>query len=479
MRNCGCGTADAAKLNSADKSVILKFVIPNPPSAIHAPGPPRYFLMRHLRAVAREPLRFYTKFWREHGDIVRVHWRGQQYLTICVAPAAVERVLGANWSNYPKGFFYKRVGVFTGNGLFTSEGDFWLQQRRLSQPAFARARIEKLAAPMSECAAQLSQEWAQLPAAEPLEIEGEMKRLTLQIAARTLFGVDLRGAQAELFHHRVNTAMAHVTHRFNPVSLPERVPTRRNREFLRIKNELHRWILGLAQTRRDQSAKTDDLLQLLVDARDETGAPMSETQLADEMITLLVAGYETTTTALSWSLYLLARNPDARAELEAEAAQLNGRAPTYRDLEGLPWARQVFQEALRLYPPVWAITREAKCEDEIGGYAIAAGGNVLLPQYLTHRHPAFWPDPERFDPNRWAPQEIEKRPRFAAYPFGGGPRLCIGQGFALMEAQLILSTLAARWRLDLVPGLEQGRELNTGLVLRPKRGLWMTRREII
>ena len=404
---------------------------------------------------------------------MRIHWHGQHYLTLCVGPAAVERILLSNWSNYPKGFFYKRLSIFTGQGLFTSEGELWLRQRRLAQPAFHRARVEKLAAPMSACALEMCETWARHPTREPFDVEADIKHLTLQIAARTLFGVELRGEEARQFHFRVNTGMAQVAHRFNPISLPERVPTRRNREFGRIKVELDAWILDLARQRRNSNHRGDDVLQLLVDARDENGAPMSERQLADEMITLLVAGYETTAAALCWALFLLARHPDARAQLEAEAAQLNGRAPGYDDLERLPWARMVFEETLRLYPPVWAMTRQARADDELGGYAIRAGTDVLAPQHLSHRHPAWWPQPEKFEPNRWTPAAAEQRPRFAYYPFGGGPRLCIGQGFALMEAQLVLTTLASRWRLDLAPG--QSEALETGVVLRPKNGLWMCR----
>ena len=450
-------------------------------SDLHAPGPPRYFLLRHLRAAARDPLRFYQKFWREHGDIVRVHWHGEHYLTLCVSPDAVERVLQANWSNYPKGFFYQRLSVFTGQGLFTSEGELWLKQRRLAQPAFHRARVADLAPLMSQTVAEMCERWAREKTDEPFDVAAEMMRLTLQIAGRALFGADLHGAKAERFHHLMNAAMTHVEHRFNPLSLPERVPTPRNRRFGRVKAELDDWIIEMAVRRRADEARADgtraeDLLQLLIEARDEqTGEPMSDRQLADEVITLLVAGHETTADALAWAWALLARNPDARAQLETEAQALNGRLPEFDDLERLPYARQVFEETLRLYPPIWALARQAKNDDEIGGYPIKAGGDVVVPPFLTHRHPDFWPAPERFDPQRFAPGLAETRPKFAYYPFGGGPRLCVGQGFALMEGQIALAAIASRFRLELAPG--QTLEMHPSLALRPRGGLWMTRRE--
>ena len=451
-------------------------------SDLHAPGPPRYFLLRHLRAAARDPLGFYLKFWREHGDVTRVHWHGEHYLTLCVAPDAVERVLQANWTNYPKGFFYKRLSVFTGQGLFTSEGELWLKQRRLAQPAFHRARIADLAPLMSQTVAEMCERWAREPTDEPFDVADEMMRLALQVAGRALFGADLHGERAIEFHHLMNAAMLHVEHRFNPLSLPERVPTRRNQRFKAVKARLDDWIIGIARARRRSSthsshAEGNDLLQLLIDARDEeTGEPMSDRQLADEVITLLVAGHETSADALAWGFSLLARNPDKRAQLEVEAAKLNGNLPTFADLERLPYARMVFEESLRLYPPIWALARTAKNEDRVGGYTIKAGGDVVVPPFLTHRHPAFWPTPDKFEPERFAPEMVKARPKFAYYPFGGGPRLCIGQSFALMEGQIALSVIASRFRLELAP--DEKLEMYPSLALRPRGGLWMTRRAL-
>lgn len=444
---------------------------------LHAPGPPRHFLLCHLRAAARDPLGFYLKFWREHGDIVRVHWHGEHYLTLCVAPDAAERVLQSNWANYPKGFFYKRLSVFTGQGLFTAEGDLWLKQRRLAQPAFHRAHVAALAPLMSQTVNEMCERWTREPTAEPFDVAEAMMQLALQIAGRALFGAELQGARAHQFHHLMNAAMMHVEHRFNPLSLPERVPTPRNRRFLAVKAQLDEWIIGIAKARRAGREHGNDLLQLLVEARDEeTGEPMSDRQLADEVITLLVAGHETSADALAWGFSLLARNPDQRAQLESEASRLNGRLPAWEDLPNLPYARMVFEESLRLYPPIWALARQAKADDCVGGYAIKAGGDIVVPPFLTHRHPEYWPQPDKFEPERFAPDAAKARPKFAYYPFGGGPRLCIGQSFALMEGQIALAIIAARFRLELAPG--EKLEMHPSLALRPRGGLWMTRRAL-
>lgn len=440
----------------------------------NAPGPPDYSMIRQLHRMARDPIGYAARFWKQYGDITRLHWYGPFAAYLCVHPEMVERVLQANWSNYPKGFFYRRLSVFTGNGLFTSEGDFWLRQRRLSQPAFHRAKIQTFCAVMSQTTAEMLDRWDEHPSDAPFEVGAEMMRLALQIVGRTLFGSDLGGADAERFHALMNLSIGHIDHRFNPTSLPERVPTPRNRRFLAAKERIDHWIMELVRQRHQKSEPHDDLLQLLLDARDpETGEGMSDRQLVDEVLTLMAAGYETTAAALSWSLALLAHNPLQREALEAEARNLNGAPPGFDDLARLPYARMCFEEALRLYPPVWLMSREAKGDDQIAGYDVAARSTVMMPGFLTHRYPDWWPDPERFEPERFTPGEVAKRPKYSYYPFGGGPRLCIGQQYALMEGQIVLSMIASRYRLDFAKG--QMPEKQIALVLRPQGGLWMRR----
>ncbi len=447
-------------------------------SARKAPGPPDYYLLRRLRPTARDPIGACLGLWRQYGDITRLHWFGPHYLHICVHPAMVEHILQANWSNYSKGFFYKRLATFAGNGLLTSEGDLWLRQRRLAQPAFHRARIARLADLMAGEVGALCERWEREKTAEPFDVAGEMMRLTLQIAARALFGTQMRGAAAHRFHELMNIGMAHVEHRTNPLSLPEKVPTPHNRRFLWAKGELQKWILEIVHRRRTGEESGDDLLQMLVDARDEdTGEGMSDQQLFDEVITLLIAGHETSADALAWGFSLLARHPEKREELENEAKNaLNGALPAQADLERLPYARQVFEESLRLYPPFWAIGRETLGDDVIGGYEVKARSTLIVPPFLTHRHPEFWPDPDAFKPDRFTPEQVAKRPKFAYFPFGGGPRLCIGQGFGLMEGQIALAVIASRFRLELAPF--EKLVMDPSPTLRPHGGLWMTRTRI-
>jgi cytochrome P450 len=440
-----------------------------------APGPPDYTVLRQLRRAARDPIGFYTKYWSTYGDITRIHWYGQTNAYLCVHPEMVGHILQGNWSNYPKGFFYKRLSIFTGKGLFTSEGDLWLRQRRLAQPAFHRAKIENLCAVMGATVAQTLDRWASENLTGPFDLASETMKLALQIVGRTLFGTDL-GGDADRFHALMNVALFHIEHRFNPLTLPEKVPTPRNRKFIAAKAQLDSWILEIVQARRAHTEPHDDLLQLLVDARDEEGQGMSDRQLVDEAITLLVAGHETTADALAWGFSLLARNPEKREQLEAEAKTLNGQAPQFTDLARLPYSKMVFEEAMRLYPPIWALAREAKNDDVVGGFPIAGGSTIMVLPYLTHRHPEFWDEPEAFEPERFTPENVAKRPKFAYFPFGGGPRLCLGQSFALMEGQIALSMIAARYRLDLAPG--QKLEMHPSLALRPKGGLWMTRKPL-
>ncbi|WP_157947677.1 cytochrome P450 [Abditibacterium utsteinense] len=440
-----------------------------------APGPPNYSVLRHLRRAARDPIGFYQSYWKQYGDITRLHWYGPFNAFLCVHPSMVERVLQANWSNYPKGFFYKRLAVFTGKGLFTSEGDLWLRQRRLAQPAFHRAKIENLCAVMSATVAETLERWERENLSGPFDVASEMMQLALQIVGRTLFGTDL-GGDAHRFHDLMNVALFHIEHRFNPLTLPETVPTPRNRKYLAAKAQLDNWILEIVRERHNSSQIHDDLLQLLLDARDEDGNGMSDRQLADEALTLLVAGHETTADALSWAFSLLARNPETREELESEARFLTTAQVKFEDLARLPYAKMVFEESMRLYPPIWALAREAKNDDVIGGFPVAARSTVMTLPFLTHRHPDFWPEPEKFDPTRFTPQKIKERPKFAYFPFGGGPRLCLGQSFALMEGQIALSMIASRFRLEIAPG--QTLEMHPSLALRPKGGLWMTRRAL-
>jgi cytochrome P450 len=438
-----------------------------------APGPRGHFLFGVGQEMTRSPIRFYMRMRREYGDVVRMrgllgfHWH------LVAHPAGVERVLQTNQQNYPKGkLFNKPLSLLVGQGLLTSEGEFWRRQRRLAQPAFHRQRIHALGETMTSATERMLERWRGFERdGRTFDLAAETTRLTLQIAGLTLFGVDL-SAEASRVGSALRVAFEHLNHRMMyPWALPEVIPTRRNRRFLRARRLLNEVVYDIIRERRRQSADTGDLLSMLLLARDEeTGEGMSDEQLRDEVLTILIAGHETGAAALAWAWYLLARHADVERKLGEELARvLGGRTPKASDLPALAYTKMFFDEVLRLYPPAWGLPREAMDDDDIGGYRIPARTPVVVSQYVTHRHPEFWDDPERFDPERFTPERVAARPKFAYFPFGGGSRQCIGNSFALMEAQLVLATVAQHFRPRLAEG--QTVEEDPTFTLRPRGGV--------
>lgn len=426
--------------------------------------------------MQREPLRFNPRVTSQLGHVVRVRAFPGVYLYLVTHPKDVERVLQTNQHNYRKpDLFIKPVSMLAGMGILTSEGDLWLHQRRLMQPGFHRAKLAALAGLMAQSAQSAAERWSALAKQNAtIDAAHEMMRLTLKIVSVALFSTDI-SADADRLGHAVRETFEHVSYRMNHAfSLPESIPTRRNRRFKQARLLLDEMVFGLINERRRTGEDKGDLLSMLLAARDEdTGEGMSDLQLRDEVMTLILAGHETTGAALSWTWYLLSQNPEARSKLQAELDQvLNGRAPALDDLERLPYTRMVFAESMRLYPPAWGLPREAIGDDTLGDYHVPARSLVNLSQWVTHRHPDFWEKPDEFDPERFTPDRSEGRPRFAYFPFGGGARQCIGNNFALMEAQLAIATLAQQFTLDLVPGHPV--EADPTFTLRPRYGLMMT-----
>jgi cytochrome P450 len=425
--------------------------------------------------VRDSPIHLYLSARERHGDVVRfvANWRFEWYLV--AHPDDIDRVMRAEHRRYQKGETIRVLKLLLGEGLLTSEGESWLRHRRLAQPAFHRRRVQALAPMMTGAAEEPLKRWAPLAeAGRPLDIQEEMMRLTFQVVGAALFSADMRGA-ADRVGPALTECLEHLNYRsLHPLALPERFPTRRNRRFLRARGELDRIAYALIEGRRRGGEEHDDLLSMLMEARDEeTGEGMSDAQLRDEVLTILLAGHETTAVALSWTFYLLSGRPDVERRLHEELATvLGGRPPRAEDLPRLPYTRMVVEESMRLYPPAWALARQSREPVEVGGYSLPAGATFVLSPYVTHRHPLLWPDPERFDPERFTPERSEGRPTFAYFPFGGGPRHCIGNGFALMEAQLLLATIAQRHSLRLVPGHRV--EPEPLVTLRPRGGLPMT-----
>jgi cytochrome P450 len=461
---------------------------PRPPAVSSGrswPGPQGRWLFGCLRAIRSDPLKFYRDTWRTYGDYVRIPTLPGYDVYLVADPAAVEHVLVKNHKNYRKPeFLTGPIRLVVGNGLFTSEGDFWLRQRRLAQPAFLRGAIVRLAAPMTAAADRLIREWEAAPDGRVMDIVPEMMRLVLQIAGATLCGVDI-GAEADAVGAGQRAIASLVKHKMdNLLTAPLWVPTRRNRAFRRAKALLDGVVLRVIESRRHASflplspqgrgervrgaPAATDLLDLLLAARDEeSGVGMSDQQLKDEVLTLLFAGHDTTAAGLSWAWHLLAKHPDVQEALHDEAAaHLAGRTPTADDLPHLPLATAVFEETLRLYPPAPGLARRAVEPDEIEGYPVPAKAILMPSQWVTHRHPAYWDEPDQFRPERFLPGRAPDRPKFAYFPFGGGPRACIGNTFALVEGALALAALAQRFHLG--PADDREVEMDTTLVLRPK-----------
>ncbi len=449
-----------------------------PPTPAGAPKSwPEYggpWLRGCMREIRARPLDFYTEVWRRCGPFARIRAVPGVWFYLVTHPDGAEHVLQKNQKNYRKfDVLIKPVRLLMGDGLFSSEGELWLRQRRLAQPAFQRPQIAALSRQMSAAAAALADEWARGESGRVLDVAPEMMRLSLGIASTTLFSHDISG-EADTLGRAIRIVLAYVSRRMSSqLTPPLWLPTRANRAVRHAKEVLDRVVLEVIEARRRHGPGPGDVLDLLLAARDEeSGTGMTDQQLRDEVMTLLGAGHDTVGAALSWAWHLLGQHPDVQEALADEArGRLGGRAPDFDDLPHLPLARAVFDEALRLYPPAPGLPRVAIHHDEIAGHHVPAKALVLLWPYVTHRDPAYWDEPEKFKPERFLPGAGAGRPKFAYFPFGGGPRVCIGNTFALTEGTLILAALAQRFRLEPVPGAEVVPD--TTFTLRPKTGVKM------
>ena len=387
-------------------------------------------------------------------------------------PEYIEQVLLTNHANYRKSHFLRNLlGPLLGEGLLTSEGEVWRRQRRIAAPAFHRARIGEFVATMQASTRAMLARWSSM--SEPFDVAAEMMALTLDIIARTMFSAEVSGEVAAI------RRLTDIVVKLRPSLLdlfgfPQWLPRRQPPQYRAAIAAFEALVARFLAERRSGKREGGDLLSMLLAARDpETGEGMSDRQLRDEILTIFLAGHETTANALTWTWYLLARHPQVEARLHDELdAVLGGRLPGFADLADLKWTRMVIEEAMRLYPPAHTIARTAIGEDRIGGVRVPPGASITISIHALHRNPKLWQEPERFDPERFAPDAVAPRHRFAYLPFGGGPRICIGNGFAMAEAQVILATVAQRWRLRLAEGHPV---VPIGLVtLRPRHGLWVT-----
>ncbi|MGH9836623.1 MAG: cytochrome P450 [Blastocatellia bacterium] len=439
-------------------------------ASILPPGPKPIVPGINIFAIRRDPIRFLMKLANEYGDLAYFKL-GPQPVFLVNNPDYIRDVLVTHNRNFMKGEGLQRAKRLLGEGLLTSEGEFHLRQRRLAQPAFHRQRIAGYARTMVEYAARMRDEWRD---GETRDVAREMMRLTLAIAGKTLFDADVESEADE-----IGKALTTTFEMFNRVTLPfsqflERLPLPATKRFQKARERLDTTIYRIINERRASGEDRGDLLSMLIAARDieGDGSGMTDEQLRDEAMTIFLAGHETTANALTWTWYLLSQHPEVEARFHAEVDEvLKGRLPSAEDFPRLRYTEMVLAESMRMYPPAWTIGRRALSDYSIGGYTIPARSILLMSQYVTHHDPRHFPEPFRFDPERWTPEAKESRPKFSYFPFGGGPRLCIGESFAWMEGALVLATMAQRWRLRLAPGHPV--EMQPLVTLRPKHGMKM------
>jgi cytochrome P450 len=445
--------------------------LPLPVRDAKPPGPRNLPFVGNALLARSNPLGTLERWAHEYGDVI--HYRFfDAPVYILAHPQDIEQVLLGKSRNFIKGMTSRANPELFGNGLLTSDGEFWRRQRRLANPAFHRENMNRYAEITIEEGQRVLARWQ---AGEVRDVHRDMMNATLRIVLRSLFGVEL-GERGRIIGRALDVIMQ-MASGFNAVLSYLRIPTPLRRGYFRAVSDLDVVVyeliaLGRERMNRgsDEMAGAHDLLTMLLMARDDDGNAMTDQQLRDEVITLLLAGHETTALNLSWTWYLLALHPEIEQRLHAELDRVLGEQPPRPDqLTKLPYTDRVLREALRLYPPAWRIWRTPLEPFEAREFVLPAGVNVVLSQWLTHRDARWFPEPERFHPDRWSEECAANLPRFAFFPFGGGPRVCIGAGFATMEATLLLATIAQRYRLRLAPGHRV--EPLASITLRPKHGV--------
>ena len=461
------------------------------PGVCPEPPPRQVGLLQWMRLVYKNPIAVFDR------EAFAADFRQKQVFlgnfVLVNEPDCIQHILLTNHRNYSKGRIIRNtLGPVLGDGLVTSEGELWRRQRRIAAPGFHQQRLAQAAGAMSRLARQRVERWrAPCEKGEPLDVAEEMSSLTMEIVARTLFSMDMSESIDDIGRAMTTVIAAFGT--LNPVDFlgwPAWMPRPRSRRTRAALARLERAIQDIIAERRRVREAPDDFLSLLMAGRDEeTGEGMTDKQLRDEVVTFFTAGHETTAMALTWTLYLLSRHPAVEHELHQEVDRVLGAGAagggagagdagagdaeaTFADVEALSYTRMVIQEAMRLFPPVFSIQRVPLEDDELGGHRIPAGSFVTISPYVTHRNPRVWPDPLRFDPGRFTPDRMKERHAFAYIPFGGGPRVCIGSGFAMLEACLVLARIARAYRLRTVSGHPV--EAQGWVTLRPRHGLRMT-----
>lgn len=435
------------------------------------PGPRGLPILGSLLSLVREPVSFFMDASRNYGSIVPIRL-GLNTALLLNTPDQIEHVLQRNYRNYPKARLVSKLKPIMGEGLLTADGEHWASQRRLIQPAFHRRKIESLFEAMHSVIRERSRNWDEAAqTGTPFDLAREMTATTVSVVVRTMFGADI-GDRVRTAIRCIEFLQVETPKRvFSLTPLREWVPNPAKARFDRALSDLEGIVYDIIRQRRETPSDRDDLLSLLMEATDaDTNERMGDRQLRDEVMTMFAAGHETTSNAMTWTFALLAQHPDIRAALLDEIDELlDGGDPSMDDLARMPRTTAVINEALRLYPPIWWTSRVAAADDEIDGYRIPKGTIVLVCPWTIHRHPAVWDAADEFRPWRFLPENSRGRHKFAFLPFGAGPRVCIGSGFAMMEMKLILAHLLPRFEIEQIEQTQL--ELGPYLTLKPRDGL--------
>lgn len=428
----------------------------------------------HLLAFRKNPLHFLEQSFREYGELVHLRFGPSRHLYVLTNPDLIKEVLLTKQQHFRKAKGLQTAKAVVGEGVLTSEGDKHLRQRRLMQPSFRKDRISAYGEAMVGHTVRMLDGWSD---GRQRVITDDMMQLTLNIITETMFGTQLDGGVEEI-GKAIDVGMKYVSKKASSfIDVPAGFPTKSNREFQEASKLLNDVMYSIIEERRKRKDGTgerrQDLLSMLLAAKDEDGSAMTDEQVRDEVMTIFIAGHETTANTLSWTWYLLSLNPEAERKFHEELdTVLEGRTPTVDDLAKLDYLQLLIWESMRVYPAVWAINREVVDEVEIGGHPFRPGDTIMMSQYVMHRNPQYYERPEEFRPERFEGDFLKTIPQFAYFPFGGGPRVCIGNNFALMEAALVLATVGQRYKLRLAEG-HPPVEPEPLVTLRPKPGLTM------
>jgi cytochrome P450 len=428
---------------------------------LRPPGPPGLYGLRNLARFAKGQLTFLRELADRYGDVVEMKVLGSSFFVLS-HPEDIEAALVKHARVMLRDEFVVVLERVLGKGLLTSDGDLWKRQRKLMAQAFVPKRIHAYGEAMARVTDQAIRPWRD---GQTMNLHNEISRVTMEVVADVLFGSGMAPEDVRTVSDSMEVVNEYMANSPEAIlKLSTKVPTRRNLALVHAVKQIDALLYRIIAKRRAAEPR-EDLLGTLLAAQDDDGARMSDEQLRDEAVTLFLAGHETTALALAHALYLLSKHPDVERRLAAEIASvLGGRLPTADDVRALPYAERVLKESMRLYPPAWTTGREVGEDVTIGSYTLPKGSQILMSQWIVHRDPRWFPNPEGFDPDRWSPERMKRIPRFAYFPFGGGPRVCIGNHFAMMEATLILAIIVQRFRVELLPG--QRLDLKPSVTLR-------------